>query len=61
MLIKTLIPTLKLIDPNGIIAIEPTDVETYEDDNGDEVISNDLIKPMPEYYNCKKKIEYVIV
>jgi hypothetical protein len=66
MLIKTLIPTLKLIDPNGIIAIEPTDVETYEDDNGDEVISNDLIKPMPEYYNCKKIVgqkfgEYYLV
>ena len=66
MLIKTLIPTLKLIDPNGIIAIEPTDVETYEDDNGDEVISNNLIKPMPEYYNCKKIVgqrfgEYYLV
>jgi hypothetical protein len=66
MLIKTLLPTLKLIDPNGIIAIEPTDVETYEDDNGDEVISNDLIKPMPEYYNCKKIVgqrfgEYYLV
>jgi hypothetical protein len=66
MLIKTLIPTLKLIDPNGIIAIEPTDVETIQDDNGDEVISNDLIKPMPEYYNCKKIVgqrfgEYYLV
>jgi hypothetical protein len=66
MLIKTLLPTLKLIDPNGIIAIEPTDVETFEDENGDEVISNDLIKPMPEYYNCKKIVgqrfgEYYLV
>jgi hypothetical protein len=53
MFVKTMLPTLKLIDPNGIIAIEPEDVDTYENEEGEEVISNELIKPMPEYYSCK--------
>jgi len=51
--VKTMLPTLKLIDPNGIIAISPEDVETIENEEGEEVISNELIKPMPEYYSCK--------
>jgi hypothetical protein len=51
--VKTMLPTLKLIDPNGIIAIEPNDVDTYENEDGEEIISNELIKPMPEYYSCK--------
>jgi hypothetical protein len=53
MFVKTMLPTLKLIDPNGIIAIEPQDVDTIENEEGEEVISNELIKPMPEYYSCK--------
>jgi hypothetical protein len=53
--IKSLLPTLKLVDPNGIIAIEPEDFDIEEDDNGEELfISNDLIKPLPKYYNCKR-------
>ncbi len=51
--VKTMLPTLKLIDPNGIIAIEPNDVDTYENEEGEEIISNELIRPMPEYYSCK--------
>jgi len=51
--VKTMLPTLKLIDPNGIIAIEPNDVDTYENEDGEEIISNELIRPMPEYYSCK--------
>ena len=46
MFVKTMLPTLKLIDPNGIIAIEPEDVDTIENEEGEEVISNDLIKPL---------------
>jgi hypothetical protein len=53
MFVKTMLPTLKLIDPNGIIAIEPQDVDTIENEDGEEVISNELIRPMPEYYSCK--------
>lgn len=53
MFIKTMVPTLKLIDPNGIIAIEPEDIDTIENEEGEEVVSNELIKPMPEYYSCK--------
>jgi hypothetical protein len=51
--VKTMLPTLKLIDPNGIIAIEPQDVDTIENEDGEEIISNELINPMPEYYSCK--------
>ena len=53
MFVKTMLPTLKLIDPNGIIAIEPQDLDTIENEEGEEVISNELIRPMPEYYSCK--------
>ena len=53
MFVKTMLPTLKLIDPNGIIAIEPQDVDTIENEEGEEIISNELIRPMPEYYSCK--------
>jgi hypothetical protein len=64
--VKTMLPTLKLIDPNGIIAIEPNDVDTYENEDGEEIISNELINPMPEYYSCKSIVgqkygEYYIV
>jgi hypothetical protein len=51
--VKTMLPTLKLIDPNGIIAIEPEDIDTIENEQGEEVVSNELIRPMPEYYSCK--------
>jgi hypothetical protein len=53
MFIKTMVPTLKLIDPNGIIAIEPDDIDTVMDEEGEEIVSNELIRPMPEYYSCK--------
>jgi hypothetical protein len=51
--VKTMLPTLKLIDPNGIIAIEPEDIDTIENEQGEEVVSNELIRPMPKYYSCK--------
>lgn len=51
--VKTMLPTLKLVDPNGIIAIEPEDFEAVEMEQGEEVIGNELLKPMPEYYSCK--------
>jgi hypothetical protein len=65
--VKTMLPTLKLVDPNGIIAVEPEDVETVTDESDDsEVISNDLLKPMPHYYSCKSIVgqsfgEYYLV
>ena len=49
MFIKNMLPTLKLVDANGIIAILPEDI--YTNDDGE--VTNDLIRPMPEYYNCK--------
>jgi hypothetical protein len=49
MFIKNMLPTLKLVDANGIIAIFPEDI--YTDEEG--TITNELIRPMPEYYNCK--------
>lgn len=65
--VKTMLPTLKLVDPNGIIAIEPDEVETVStEETQTEVISNDLLKPMPEYYSCKSIVgqkfgEYYLV
>lgn len=49
MFIKNMLPTLKLVDANGIIAIMPEDIETDDDD----VVTNELLRPMPHYYNCK--------
>jgi hypothetical protein len=49
MFIKNMLPTLKLVDANGIIAIFPEDIYTDEDGT----VTNELIRPMPEYYNCK--------
>jgi len=48
---KSLLPTLKLTDPNGIIAIKPDDIETETD--GEEIrLTNNLVDPMPYYYPC---------
>jgi hypothetical protein len=54
--VKSMLPTLKLIDPNGIIAIEPEDFDIEDSiENGEQLLmSNNLIKPMPSYYNCKR-------
>ena len=54
MFVKNMLPTLKLVDANGIIAIFPDDIP-YMDVEGLEepVISNELLRPMPKYYNCK--------
>lgn len=56
--VKSMLPTLKLTDPNGIIAVEPDDllpggmVEAEGTENAF-VLGNDLVKPVPVYYNCK--------
>jgi hypothetical protein len=62
MFIKNMLPTLKLVDANGIIAIFPEDIYTNEEG----VVTNELIRPMPEYYNCKNIVgqefgEYYLV
>ncbi len=64
--VKSMLPTLKLIDANGIIAIEPEEIETTENEIGEEIISNELLKPYPHYYSCKSIVgqkfgEYYLV
>ena len=67
MFVKNMLPTLKLVDANGIIAIIPDDIEMIEVDGVDQqVIGNELLRPMPTYYNCKNIIgqkfgEYYLV
>jgi hypothetical protein len=67
MFVKNMLPTLKLVDANGIIAIEPEDIEYFDEENGQEqMISNELLRPMPKYYNCKNIVgqkfgEYYLV
>jgi hypothetical protein len=63
---KAMLPTLKLTDANGIIAIKPDHIATVYTEDGDEVVSNDLIEPMPRYYSCKSIVgqeiaEYYLV
>jgi hypothetical protein len=54
---KSMIPSLKLVDANGIIAIYPTQINytTIEESNelDDDIIDNELIRPLPRYYPCK--------
>ncbi len=64
--VKTMLPTLKLIDANGIIAIEPKEIDTVENEDGESVVSNELLKPYPHYYSCKQIVgqkfgEYYLV
>ena len=64
MFVKNMLPTLKLVDANGIIAIIPDDIETLEEE--ETIISNELLRPMPRYYNCKNIVgqkfgEYYLV
>jgi hypothetical protein len=67
MFIKNMLPTLKLVDANGIIAIYPDDIEYLDDEEFEEpVIGNELLRPMPTYYNCKNIVgqkfgEYYLV
>jgi hypothetical protein len=54
---KTLLPTLKLTDPNGIIAIKPDYIESEVVD--EEVkLTNNLVDPMPYYYPCINIVGY---
>ena len=64
MFVKNMLPTLKLVDANGIIAILPEEIPTLEVE--ETVISNELLRPMPTYYNCKSIVgqkfgEYYLV
>lgn len=67
MFIKNMLPTLKLVDANGIIAILPDNIEVvYVDGVEQPVIGNELLRPMPRYYNCKNIVgqdfgEYYLV
>ena len=51
---KGMLPTLKLIDANGIIAVYPSSIPTVVTEDGQEVVGNDLVKPEPFYYSCKQ-------
>jgi hypothetical protein len=67
MFVKNMLPTLKLVDANGIIAIYPDDIPYLDDEEFEEpVIGNELLRPMPTYYNCKNIVgqkfgEYYLV
>jgi hypothetical protein len=67
MFVKNMLPTLKLVDANGIIAIYPDDIEYLDEEEFDEpVMGNELLRPMPTYYNCKNIVgqkfgEYYLV
>jgi hypothetical protein len=67
MFIKNMLPTLKLVDANGIIAIYPDDIQYLDEEEFEEpVMGNELLRPMPTYYNCKNIVgqkfgEYYLV
>jgi hypothetical protein len=67
MFVKNMLPTLKLVDANGIIAIYPDDIEYLDEEEFEEpVMGNELLRPMPAYYNCKNIVgqkfgEYYLV
>jgi hypothetical protein len=61
MFVKNMLPSLMLMDANGIIAIKPLtldyqtddDGELITDDNGQPILSNNLVEPIPVYYSSK--------
>ena len=67
MFVKNMLPTLKLVDANGIIAIYPDDIQYLDEEEFEEpVMGNELLRPMPTYYNCKNIVgqkfgEYYLV
>jgi hypothetical protein len=67
MFVKNMLPTLKLVDANGIIAIYPDDIPYLDEEEFEEpMMSNELLRPMPTYYNCKNIVgqkfgEYYLV
>ena len=67
MFVKNMLPTLKLVDANGIIAIYPDDIPYLDEEEFEEpVMGNELLRPMPTYYNCKNIVgqkfgEYYLV
>jgi hypothetical protein len=67
MFVKNMLPTLKLVDANGIIAIYPDDIPYLDDEEFEEpVMGNELLRPMPTYYTCKNIVgqkfgEYYLV
>lgn len=51
---KSMLPTLKIIDANGIIATYPAYIPEITNEEGQIVEGNDLLKPEPFYYSCKQ-------
>jgi hypothetical protein len=51
MFVKSMLPALKIKDANGIIALYPETIPVTEDG---ETLSNELVKPQPYYYSCKR-------
>lgn len=54
MFAKAMLPFFKITDPNGIICIYPEDIPTLQTEDGEEVIADQLVKPQPYYYSCKR-------
>jgi hypothetical protein len=51
---KSIVPSLKLQDAAGIIAVEPYDLEFLEEtEDGEVVEGNSMVRPFPVYYQCK--------
>lgn len=58
---KSMLPALKLMDANGIISVAPMQLdylrdeqnEVVRDENGNAILSNELIKPVPTYHSVK--------
>ena len=55
MFVKSLLPTLKLSDANGVIAVYPEKLPTEIMEDG-EVMTNELVEPQPFFYSCKRVV-----
>lgn len=54
---KSAITHLRNIDPNGVVAVKPSYMEYFVDDNGEEQIdSTKLFEPQPYFYRCDQVI-----
>lgn len=57
--IKEMLPTVKLRDSEGVIAVRPKHIETVQDDEGNLIYDESkLVKPQPFYFRCEQVVGY---
>jgi len=56
--IKSVVPSIKTIDAMGVVAVKPERMKT-EMVGDEEVVSSEMLDPIPQYYDCAQIRSYV--